>query len=215
MSRGAVIAIAVVILIYLWRSRASARVWVLLLLMGCSMAAMPGLFVSRFQDIIADRGAGRMDIWENGLQALRHYGILGAGLDRFPAAYNKFLYVSSEYRGFSRAPHNIYLETAVELGIVGIILLALIIGTHLLGVTKARRDDLNQSSRLRLISYEAACWGLLVQGFFYGILWEEYLWLTWMLLIMATRARQVSRALAYQRGGGEYQAAEFKYPVEG
>jgi len=44
MSRGAVIAIAVVVLIYLWRSRARPRVWVLFLLMGGSMAAMPGLF---------------------------------------------------------------------------------------------------------------------------------------------------------------------------
>jgi len=207
MSRAAVMAIAVVVLVYLWRSRARPDVWVLFLLMGGSMAAMPGLFASRFQDIIADRGAGRMDIWENGLQALRHYGILGAGLDRFPAAYNKFLYVSSEYRGFSRASHNIYLGTAVELGIVGITLLALILWRHLLRATKAYRGDLNESSRFRLISYEAACWGLLVQGFFYDILWEEYLWLAWMLLIMATRAQQVSRALAYQGGhSDEYQA---------
>lgn len=206
MSRGAVAAIAVVVLIYLWRSRARPRVWVLFLVMGGSMAAMPELFVSRFQDIMADRGAGRMDIWENGLQALRHYGILGAGLDRFPAAYNKFLYVSSEYRGFSRASHNIYLGTAVELGIVGITLLALILWRHLLPATKAYRSDPNESSRLRLISYEAACWGLLVQGFFYDILWEEYLWLAWMLLIVATRARQVSRTLAYQ--------TEFNHSVE-
>jgi O-antigen ligase len=176
--------------------------------MGGSLAAMPGLFVLRFQDTIADRGAGRMDIWENGLQALRHYGILGAGLDRFPDAYNKFLYVSSEYRGFSRASHNIYLGTAVELGIVGITFLALILWSHLLRAAKAYRSDLKESSRLRLISYEAAFWGLLVQGFFYGILWEEYLWLAWMLLIMATRGRQASRALAYEDGrGDEYQAA--------
>ena len=207
MSRGAVMAIAVVVLIYLWRSRARPRVWVLLLLMGGSMAAMPGLFVSRFQDMIADRGAGRMDIWENGLQALWHYGILGAGLDRFPDAYNKFLYVSSEYRGFSRASHNIYLRTAVELGIVGITLLALILWRHLLRATKAYRSDLDESSRLRLISYEAACWGLLIQGLFYDILWEEYFWLAWMLLIMATRVCQVSPALAYQDGrSDEYQA---------
>ena len=207
MSRGAVIAIAVVVLIYLWRSRARPRVWVLFLLMGGSMAAMPGLFVSRFQDSLADRGAGRIDIWENGLQALRHYGILGAGLDRFPDAYNEFIYVSSEYRGISRASHNIYLRTGVELGIVGITLLALILWRHLLRTTEAYRGDLDESSRFRLISYEAACWGLLVQGFFYDLLWEEYLWLAWMLLIMATRARQVSRALAYQDGrSDEYQA---------
>jgi O-antigen ligase len=212
MSRGAVMAIAVVVLIYLWRSRARPRVWVLFLLMGGSMAAMPGLFVSRFQDIIADRGAGRMDIWENGLQALRHYGILGAGLDRFPAAYNEFLYVSSEYRGFSRASHNIYLGTAVELGIAGITLLVLILWRHLLRATQAYRGDLNESSRFRLISYEAACWGLLVQGFFYDILWEEYLWLAWMLLIMATRARQVSRALAYQDGRSDQYQARVQLP---
>ena len=202
MSRGAAIATVVVVLIYLWRSRARLRVLVLLLLMAGSVAAMPGLFLSRFEQTTEDRGAGRVDIWENGLQALRSYGILGAGLDRFPDAYNKYLYVASENRGYSRAPHNIYLGTAVELGIVGITLLALIIWTHLLGVTKACRDDLDESSRLRLISYEAACWGLLVQGLFVDLLWEEYLWLAWMLLVIGTRAVQVSRSLVYRWAWG-------------
>jgi O-antigen ligase len=197
MSRGAAIATVVVVLIYVRRSRASLRVLVLFLLMGGSVAAMPG-FISRFQETLADRGAGRLDIWETGLQALRHYGILGAGLDRFPDAYNKYLYVALEYRGYSRAPHNIYLGTAVELGIVGITLLALTIWTHLRGVTKAYRGDLNESSRLRLMSYEAACMGLLVSGLFMDIQWEEYFWLAWMLLVIATRPRQVSRASAYQ-----------------
>lgn len=198
MSRGAAIATLVVVLIYLWRTRVSLRVLVLFLLMAGSVAAMPGLFTSRFGESTEDRGAGRVDIWDNGLQALRHYGILGAGLDRFPDAYNKYLYVASEDRGYSRGPHNIYLGTAVELGIVGITLLALIIWTHLLPAAKACRGDLSESSRLRLISCEAACWGLLVSGLFTDVLWEEYFWLAWMLLVLATRARQVSRALAYQ-----------------
>ena len=198
MSRGAAIATLVVVLIYLWRTRVSLRVLVLFLLMAGSVAAMPGLFTSRFGESTEDRGAGRVDIWDNGLQALRHYGILGAGLDRFPDAYNKYLYVASEDRGYSRGPHNIYLGTAVELGIVGITLLALIIWTHLLPAAKACRGDLGESSRLRLISCEAACWGLLVSGLFTDVLWEEYFWLAWMLLVLATRARQVSRALAYQ-----------------
>jgi O-antigen ligase len=198
MSRGAAIATFVVVLIYLWRSRVSLRLLVVFLLMAGSVAAMPGLFTSRFEQTTEDRGAGRVDIWENGLQALRHYGILGAGLDRFPDAYNKYLYVASEDRGYSRGPHNIYLGTAVELGIVGITLLALIIWTHLLPAAKACRGDPSESSRLRLISCEAACWGLLVSGLFMDVLWEEYFWLAWMLLVLATRTRQVSRASAYQ-----------------
>jgi hypothetical protein len=43
---------------------------------------------------------------------------------------------------------------------------------------------------MRLISYEAACWGLLTCAFFVDILWELYFWLAWMLLVMAS---QVSR----------------------
>jgi O-antigen ligase len=192
-SRGAAIASVVVALIFLWRSRARVTVLMLFLPMVGSVAAMPSLFMSRFEESITDRGAGRVDIWQNGLQAVRHYGILGAGLDRFPDVYNKYLHVALDYRGFSRAPHNIFLGTAVELGIVGIALLTLIIWTHSLPATKACRGDRNESSRLRLISYEAACWGLLVQGLFMDMLWEEYLWLAWTLLVVAMRARQVTR----------------------
>ena len=199
MSRGTLVATAVVFLVYLWQCRARRRVLVPITFLGVILLAAPQVFFLRLWEAFADRGSGRLDVWEVGLQALKHYAILGAGLDCFPDAFNEFVRTAPNFRGFGRAPHNVYLGTWVELGVVGLILLLITIRGHLLLAARARRADWDESSRLRLISYEAACLGLLASGFFLDILWEEYFWLTLMLLVMAVRARQASRKAVYLR----------------
>jgi O-antigen ligase len=197
MSRGTLVATAVVFLIYLWRSRERWRVLVPITVLGGMVLAMPQLFFLRLGETFADRGAGRFDLWVVGFHILKHYAVLGAGLDCFPDAFNEYVHTAPNFEGFSRAPHNVYLGTWVELGLVGLVLLLSAIGGHLLLAAKASRADSDESSRLRLISYEAACLGLLASGLFLDMLWEEYFWLTLMLLVMAVRARQGSRKAVY------------------
>jgi len=199
MSRGTLVATAVVFLFYLWQSRVRWRVLVPITVLGVIVLAAPQVFFLRLGQAFADRGSGRLDVWEVGLQALRHYAILGAGLDCFPDAFSEYVRTAPNFVGFDRAPHNIYLGTWVELGVVGLILLLSTIRGHLLLAAKACRAASDESSRLRLISYEAACLGLLASGFFLDILWEEYFWLTLMLLVMAVRARQASGKTVYLR----------------
>src|SRR6266436_3615098 len=194
MSRGTLIAVIVVLLVCLWRSRVKWPVLVPLAVMGAIVIAMPDLFFSRLGEAFEDRGTGRVDIWNAGLLALRHHAISGVGLDCFPEAYNQYAYTSLNFVGFSRGPHNIYLGTWVELGSVGLVLLLGTIRGHFLLATKAYQAEADESSRLRLASYEAPCWGLLASGCFMDLLWEEYFWLAWMLLAMGVRARLARRA---------------------
>ncbi len=75
--------------------------------------------------------AGRTEIWSAGLAAFADRPIAGTGLYTFRAATESSL-------GEERAPHNIWLETAVETGIIGLVLLATAWVTAIIPVLKHR-----------------------------------------------------------------------------
>jgi putative inorganic carbon (HCO3(-)) transporter len=59
---------------------------------------------------------GRMKMWESGLRAFREYPGFGVGLGNFPA----YMEPSADYRTPIYA-HNLYIDIAAELGIVGLV----------------------------------------------------------------------------------------------
>jgi hypothetical protein len=203
MSRGALLACAVVALVYLWRSPARRHILLVLAGMAALLVAMPSNFFGRLGASLADRGAGRLDIWTVGLHAFAQYFFAGAGLNCFPLAYLQNVQAGSNFVGFTRAPHNIILGTAVELGIVGLVLMVLVATEHLRLSAKARNSTKDEAARLHLIPYEAACWGLLTCGMFLDLLWETYFWLALMLLVATVRcwdsAPEADRVPAFER----------------
>jgi len=194
MSRGALVALAAMLLVYLYRYRMSWRVWVPIGVMAVMLSMVPETFFTRLGRSVSTGGSGRTAIWTVGLHALKRYGLAGAGLDSFPYAFEQYWFYAPTYVGHLRASHNIYLEMAVELGILGLILMIGAFGCHF---GAARRSSLmggSESPPPALASYEAACWGLLVAGFFQDILWRKSFWLAWMLLAIAVRLREDRRA---------------------
>lgn len=193
-SRGGLLGALVVLLVYLCRSPASRRLVMPLAAVGTVLLVRPQIFFSRFSSALADRGSGRLDIWQVGLWAIGRYTFVGAGLDCFPDAYNQFAYAAPHFEGYNRASHNIYLGMTVELGVIGILLLLATLSGHYLLTVNGHRADPEESSRLRLTSYEAAFGGLLMCGFFSDLFWEEYFWFALMLLVMGARARQLRQS---------------------
>jgi O-antigen ligase len=189
MSRGTFVAMVAVFVVYLWRARAKWRLLICIPLVSILVLIMPRAFFGRLDAVLVDRGAGRFDIWQVGLRAFTHYPIIGAGLDCFPNAYNEFVHTGSNFEGFSRAPHNVFLGVSVELGLIGFFLLLGALREHFRLLARALRTDSDERRRMRFIAYEAACWGLLACGFFLDILWEQYFWLTLMLMVAAVQAR--------------------------
>ena len=195
MSRGALAAVATVFAVLIWRSGARRRVLLPLVIMGGIVMSMPDIPKRVMQ---SDRGAGRFDIWQVGLSAFRRYPLFGAGQDCFPDAFNQYAHTAPNFVGFSRAPHNIYLGTGVELGLVGLVLLLGAIVRHFLLAAKGSQAVRDKGLRLQFVAYEAALWGLLVGGFFLDLLWEEYFWLTLMLIVMTVHVRKAGWEPTYQ-----------------
>jgi O-antigen ligase len=70
---------------------------------------------SRYE-ALNETGGGRLDFWQAALKVIAHSPVIGVGWGRMIPAMEPYL-------GKSRPPHNLYLETAGEMGIPGLALL--------------------------------------------------------------------------------------------
>ena len=184
-SRGSILSACVVMAVYFLRLNKKRR----MLLIGSAVLAtallLPGSFFSRMKSSIHDAGSGRLDIWTVGLDMVKHHGIIGVGLENFPVLYDEYAGRAPRFVGYGRGAHNIYLETAVEFGIVGMIFLTAALVSHIRLVRRLWAKA--RSMRMQVLPLEAACWAMAVAGLFEAIIWDKSFWLTWMLCLMAAQ----------------------------
>jgi O-antigen ligase len=189
MSRGALLAVFAMMFVYFRSLRLKKALLVVIFVFIIAAAGVPERFYSRLQTASATRGAGRLDIWMVGWAAAKDHGIIGAGLGNFPIVYDNYKGAGEFFRGVTRAPHNIYLEVWVELGLIGLFLFALALISQL-RETKASQPAMSGApTKLAFygVACEAACWGLLANGFFLGILWFKMFWLCWIFLALMVK----------------------------
>ena len=186
-SRGALVALSVLVLVFLLRYRIRMRMLIPLCVLTLGLLFMPETFYYRLTTAISSGGAGRLYIWKVGLIIIRHFGIFGVGLANFPVAYDLFPGHASIFMHYGKASHNIYLNVWAETGIIGLLLLFAAVRSQLRAVAKltARRWTGGSSP---LVPYEAACWAMLAAGFFLDITYKKDFWLLWILLPLAVRA---------------------------
>lgn len=108
---------------------------------------IPENIVSRFTSIdLKERSfTGRTNYYRDSLKIFKDYPIFGAGGGAWKGLYTK--YQSEPY--FSTEAHNYFLQTLVELGTVGIVLMVVFIGTIcVLFITMMKKRDLMQMTIL-------------------------------------------------------------------
>ncbi len=67
---------------------------------------------------------GRLGFWESGLRIFRDYPLLGAGAGTFGAVHPLY---QRDARFYSKDAHNYYLQTAAEMGLIGVVALTAIV----------------------------------------------------------------------------------------
>ncbi len=191
LSRGALVALLVMILVYVRHTPRPLRRRLLLpaFLFAAALLMMSTTIFDRFASAVQTGGAGRLDIWIAGYHAVKAHGVIGAGLDNFPIAYSEVAGYASQFRGIARASHNIFLGTWVELGLPGLLLLVTAMGYPLWVSRRLLRARIDQFSAPILICH-AACWSVLTAGLFLDIVWRKTFWLSWMLLMLVLKLRQ-------------------------
>ena len=114
--------------------------------------------------IISSGGAGRTDIWRSGLDSWRSRPILGYGIGMFSEIHLLNI-------GIWKVAHNIYLETIVDLGLIGLFLFLFFLGTALINIKKKSLDYFEKSTIISLYALSAV-------SFFLGTLNYDYFWIT-------------------------------------
>jgi O-Antigen ligase len=185
MSRSSLAAVIFMACVLLYRFRVRWQVLAVFGAVAVVLPFMPDLFFERIERLFTGEdatGSGRTDIWSIGLEALARFGLFGAGLANFPAAYDIFAHTPPG--GLSRGAHNQYLGIWVELGIIG---LTCFLGAVVGHLRVARPKDGDGWSAPYSAAIEAACAGFLLIACFSDVLWGKGFWMPWILAVWASR----------------------------
>jgi O-antigen ligase len=136
-TRGAWVAVVVVVALVILPQLSPRRqllAVVTVVALGFALYQLPGiadLLADRTENAISSGGAGRTDIWSVGATIYQSAPVFGVGYDNFPVAYTPEVVQATNVSTLvkaGRAPHNILISTLVELGPLGLTLLALFLG---------------------------------------------------------------------------------------
>ncbi|HYG99970.1 MAG TPA: O-antigen ligase family protein [Terriglobales bacterium] len=192
MSRGALLAVIVMIIVYSIRYRLTWKIVAPIAILAGGLAIVPDLFFSRLGEAAESGGAGRLDIWIAGLNALKHYAFFGGGFNNFPSVYAMFSGYAPTFRGYDRDAHNMYLALAVELGIPGLVCLGMALYTQFREAWPPKIKE--QAIKLMAVPAEAGCCAVLAASFFLNPIMRKSLWLALIMFALSIKARQSQEA---------------------
>jgi O-antigen ligase len=131
--------------------------------------------------------SGRTEIWTTGLVACRTFCGMGAGLGNFPVVFTDLFATSGAGRnvGLDRPGHGLYLEVAVETGLVGLALLGLALSAEWMALRRV--GPIAPALAAALIA-------LLVVDAFESFIWFKYFWLLFMVVRVAEGATAITHA---------------------
>lgn len=201
-SREAFIALAAMVLYFLWRGRERAQLVALSAVCAIFAAPFAGVVIGRFANAFASGSQGRASIWAVGWQAIQHYWIAGSGLGTFPDVYDRFYLAVAQIHpdGWARPPHDLLIHYTVELGIVGIGLIVWFYAAHF---TMLRGIDRSHPFYDYRVMVEAALVGIAIVSCFIDLFTYKYAW-----LVFASAAQVAYLATTVRRNAPESVAGD-------
>jgi exopolysaccharide production protein ExoQ len=137
-TRGAWVAIVIVVLLFMlpqisWKRRfAMAGMALALVVVAFQIPGVAELISERAGTALSTGGAGRTDIWSVAGTIYLSSPVLGVGHANFPIAYTPEMVRASDVASWvhleQRGAHNLVILTIVELGPIGLLLLAAFVG---------------------------------------------------------------------------------------
>ena len=188
-SREALLASVVILLVTIAYSK---RRVIGLVLAGAIAALVPVLspqMGQRMADALVTGGAGRTSIWQVAWAAFQQHPFIGWGAGGAVEAYDRgYLSIFQAYNaGWGRPPHNTPLQAAVELGIIGLVLMLVAYFTTFRQFKGIRRGDRLYDLK---IAFTAALIALGICSLFIGLETYKYFW---VLLCSIAQLRTLAR----------------------
>jgi len=187
-TRGSLVAVAVLGAYLAVVERRRIGLLVVGLLGLAASFAMPNIWL-RFLDPEQGGLGGRSGIWAIGLAAFRQHWLVGDGTGNFRLAYgDAYLSIAQPgyfYHRWAEDSHNLIVNTGVELGIVGIVL---VLAAWVLQFRTVARIPRTSSMGAIRSAIEAGTLGLFVVAMSVDLMWYKYLWIAFMLAMLARNA---------------------------
>jgi O-antigen ligase len=142
--------------------------------------AFPNVWI-RFTDPGQGEAGGRFGIWGIAWDAFRHRPLFGIGADQFRLAYSQSYLANAHGQIINRwmqDPHNVIVSNAVELGIIGLVLVLAAWFYQFRIVSVIPRSSPLFSAR---IAIEAGTLGLFVNALAVDLMFYKYVWVAFML----------------------------------
>lgn len=179
-SRGAILAVGVMFLYFFFRTPFRTQVGAVLATgIAMSFVVAPHIW-TRFAQAGATGGAHRIPIWHIGFAAFQQHWLIGAGIGNFVTAYDQvFLKAATLFTQWSRAPHNLLLGTAAELGVVGLFFMLTAWFYQFKTVAHIKKGDAAYDLRVAL---EGSIIALFVASMFLDVIFTKFAWSTFLML---------------------------------
>ena len=183
-SRGGMIALSVILIFIMIRSAYRTQIIAMLplVVIGVLMSPLAGRFVRG--DVTS--GDLRFDVWKIGLASLHQYWFNGAGFGNFRDAYVQY-YLSTPHLKllWDRPAHSILMQSAVELGVIGLVLVLAFWVAQFFELYYVRGNDRAADVCTALC---AGVIGLFVSGISLDIMLSKYTWLAFSLIAFMRNA---------------------------
>jgi putative inorganic carbon (hco3(-)) transporter len=181
-SRGAMLGLAIGLLLVLLLSQATRSA---IVVAGAGVVGLAWFIVTAPERALSllsgGSGSLRMHLWESSLQMISDHSLTGVGLDQFLYQYvPRYVHPEAWPERFTSHPHNLFLDSWLSLGIIGVIIVALV------GILMFRRvrTALETEDRLSIAAAGAlvtvAIHGMVDQSYFL----PELAFSAWLLLIL-------------------------------
>lgn len=152
--------------------------------------------LERFTSIFTTRGHSsnsfRMNVWISCWQMFRDNMLIGIGPGNTTFELIYPLYMFSGFKALSA--YNIFLETAVETGIIGLIVFLLMLKFHVLRALWGMVSNISYKSKIILAGALSGLAGLFVQGMFDTVWYRPQVhilfWFLMALIVVSTRDKK-------------------------
>jgi putative inorganic carbon (hco3(-)) transporter len=197
-SRGAFLALAALMFVYILRSNQKMKAFVGATLIALIVIpSLPPAFWERMgtmavssEDQLDASSASRLHFWRVAVDMANDYPLLGVGYNSYNNIYDRYDF-SVGFYGAGRSVHSMWFGVLAELGYVGLVLFVLMIVLAVTGMNKVARQAKNGELPMDFYHYAvaiqtafAAC---VVGGSFLPFQYIEVMW-HFIALSMALRA---------------------------
>jgi O-antigen ligase len=186
-SREALSALLLIAAYYFWRSRYRLQLVAAVAgVVAVSASVQTSIFL-RFATALQTGGSGRTSIWAVALEAAKHRLLQGYGIGNFIETFDMFyLRVHQPYPyGWDSPAHNLVLHYLVELGVIGLALIAGFFWTQFRSLRDIRRGSEFYDYRIVM---EAALIAMTTVSMTIDLFTYKYAWLVFAMVALLRNA---------------------------